>query len=124
MKKIIVVALVAVFCLGALAGCSSAPSPTQVTQNFLDAVKASDSEEIQNSYTNGSFSFEDMTSSEASEEGTQLNEETANALSSKLLEFDYELSNEQINGDTATVDVAITTYPLGDAFFVGAGKRR
>lgn len=116
MKKIIAVALVAVFCLGVLAGCSSAPSPTQVTQNFLDAVKASDSEEIQNSYSNGSFSFEDMTSSEASEEGTQLNEETANALSSKLLEFDYELSNEQINGDTATVDVAITTYPLGDAF--------
>ncbi len=34
----------------------------------------------------------------------------------KMLDFDYELSNEQIDGDKATVDVKITTYSIGDAF--------
>ena len=29
---------------------------------------------------------------------------------------DYEITNEQIDGDTATVDVKITTYTVGDAF--------
>ncbi len=116
MKKLILIAAMAVFCLGVFTGCSSAPSPTEVTDSFLNAVKSQDSETIQSNYAEGSFDFGQVATAEASEEGAQLSEEAANTLTSKLLEFDYELSNEKIDGDTATVDVAITTYPFGDAF--------
>ena len=116
MKKLVVLAAAMALCLNVLSGCSSAPSPTEVTDTFLNAVKSQDMETMQNNYAEGTFDFGQIASSEASEEGAQLSEEATNTLTSKLLEFDYEISNEQINENTATVDVSITTYPFGDAF--------
>ena len=43
-------------------------------------------------------------------------EEATQALIDKVLEFDYEIGEESIDGDTATVELTITTYPLGDIF--------
>ena len=34
----------------------------------------------------------------------------------KVLEFDYQLGEEKIDGDKATVETTITTYPFGEIF--------
>ena len=40
----------------------------------------------------------------------------------KMLDFEYEISNEKINGDKATVDVNIKTYRVGYAIFSFFGE--
>lgn len=127
-----------------LAGCAG-PSPTEVAQQFLDGVKANDTEALQASYSGDADIFGTWEGSivsadsgdETAGDGSTTGDEAAtddstlasddqataeirsavdNDLVPKLREFDYELSNEQIDGDTATVDVKITTYAAGDAF--------
>lgn len=124
LNKVIVAiccALSAFFLAGVLSGCAS-QTPTEATQQFLDGVKANDAESIQEVYSgdpNTIFSFyqEDLSSEEVEGVTSQEVEDAVqNDLLPKLREFDYELSNEQVNGETATVDVKITTYAAGDAF--------
>ena len=43
-------------------------------------------------------------------------EEATQALVDKVLEFDYQLGEEKIDGDKATVETTITTYPFGEIF--------
>ena len=88
MKKKVTILLLA-FCLVFLAACGS-PSPS-------DAKSSPD--EIMDGLGSDGFG----------EEATQ-------ALIDKVLEFDYEIGEESIDGDTATVELTITTYPLGDIF--------
>lgn len=47
---------------------------------------------------------------------TGFGEEATMALVDKVLDFDYELLDEEIDGDTATVKTTITTYPFGEIF--------
>lgn len=111
-----------------LAGCSG-PTPTEVAQQFLDGVKADDAEALQASYSgdpNTLFSSEledvsaeaDAASADAAAEDqatAELQGVIDDELTPKLREFDYEISNEQIDGDMATVDVKMTTYAAGEA---------
>ena len=113
-KKILSIAVVLtlVFSLCACGG----PTPTSTVETFLDAVKAQDVETIKTVYADEDFSFIGEMDLE-SEDNTQ--PETDKVLNEKmlpkLLEFDYVVSNEQINEDKATVDVTVTTYNFGAA---------
>ena len=94
-------------CLTACGG----PTPTETVDSFLTAVKAQDSESIKTIYAEEDFEAFDM--GEDSEDN--LYGDLEETLMTKLLDFEYTLSNEQINEDKATVDVTFKTYELGKA---------
>ena len=120
---IILAILTAIFFLN---GCGSKiPSPTETTDAFLQALKAQDDEAIAGVYADEELDLLDAASdSEEEAEDTEGSEDLNSGLESvyeeqllpKMLDFDYEISNEQINGDKATVDVKFTTYKIGEAF--------
>ncbi|MCQ4638264.1 DUF4878 domain-containing protein [Anaerovorax odorimutans] len=118
MKKIIGIILSMVLVLG-LCACGS-PSPTDVTKDFMEAVKSQNAETLKTVYPDGEIDLlkeaqkKESTDAEKADDALQkiYNEE----MKDKLFDFDYEVSNEKIDGDKATVDVAITTYDLGSAF--------
>ncbi len=102
-----------------LCGCGDkAPTPTETADTFLTAVKAQDTETIKTVYEGDTVDMlssldEEESDTEDSLMGDEYFEKT---LLPKMLDFDYELSNEKIDGDKATVDVKITTYDIGSAF--------
>lgn len=95
MKKLSVLLLV--LCVFFMTACASA-TPSEALKADMEDAK-NNPEEIMG---------------EIGEEG--FGEEAMNALVNKLLEFEYELGEETINDDTATVETTITTYPFGDIF--------
>lgn len=121
MKKIVpivVAALAMCLCLAFLPACSSQPSPSEVTKSALDAFKAQDTETLAKYY---SGNVEDMTSQiEAAansngEEASDAQSALESTMMQKMLDFDYTLGEETIEGDTATVGVSLTTYDMGTA---------
>ena len=119
-KKLLVITLVMTM-LACLCACGSKiPTPTETADTFLTAMKAQDNETLATVYAGGDIDLLDKAaeaddSGEANEDSglTKVYEEQ---MVPKMLDFDYELSNEQIDGDKATVVVKITTYRIGDAF--------
>lgn len=109
MKKIIAVLVVFILSFG-LVSCGE-PSPTDQVDAFLQAIKTQDAESLKTLYAGGDFSILEDTESD-DEKFDKLFEEK---LMPKLLDFDYTLSNEKIKDDKATVDVAFTTYNMGNA---------
>lgn len=100
----------------------STPSPTEVTTAFLQAVKEQNTEDMADLYAEGSWSLSEEAGEEADlEEDDELSQYSMDEVFPKLSEFDYEVLEEKIDGEKATVDVKITTYNLGDTFtaFVG-----
>lgn len=95
MKKTIV--LILALCLVLLTACGSA-SPSDALKADLENAKASPEEII----------------GEMGDEG--FGEKATKALIDKVLEFEYELGKESVNGETATVETTITTYPFGQLF--------
>lgn len=124
MKKIIALILSLTLCFS-LTGCGS-PSPTKITTTFLDAVKAQDAASVEKVYlgdsddVNTSDEIVDEDTSEESE--TEIEQKLGTAMEEKLFAFDYEVSNEVIDGDKATVDVTITTYDMGMATTSALGE--
>lgn len=104
MRKVFSVLMIAVltFCL---CSCSSAPSPTETVDQYLKAYKAKDVETMQTVYSGEAQSFNE---SEFAGYGDLVVE--------KILEFDYAITEEKIDGEKATVKVDLTTYPMGNAF--------
>lgn len=111
--KIAMVAAVLALCMGALTACAG-PAPTQVTKDFFEAVKASDTDKITSTYAGTDNVLGDAVSGTA--DNAELTKVVNETLLPKLKEFDYEISNETIEGDKATVEAKITTYAVGDAF--------
>ena len=95
MKKTLVLLLT--LCLVLLTACAPA-TPTAALKADLESAKSSP-EEIMGEIEEGGF-------------GTEATE----ALINKVLEFEYELGEEAIDGDKATVETTITTYPFGQIF--------
>ena len=119
-KKLLIITLVMAMIV-ALSACGpKIPTPTETADTFLTAIKAKDGETLATVYAGGDLDLLDK-AAEADESG-ETNEDTGltkvyeEQMMPKMLDFDYELSNEQVNGDKATVDVKITTYRIGDAF--------
>ena len=120
MKKILalLISLMMVFSLTACGG----PSPTDVSDNFLTAIKNADNEALAECYVEDEFDLfqeaSDAAESDDEEDGDKEEAEADDALTKvyeenlvpKMLEFEYELSNEKIDGDKATVDVTEKTY--------------
>lgn len=111
-KKIIAIIMSLILVIG-LCSCGG-PTPTETVDSFLTAVQSSDAETIKTVYSGESFDF----SKEISDYDSDVEEVekiATEVLIPKILDFDYELSNEKIEGDKATVDVTLTTYNLGNA---------
>ena len=112
--------------IAVLSGCGpKIPTPTETTDSFLQALKSQDAEAIAGVYDGMDVDLLEAASDSAEDNETDGDSETTDTgleavyeeqMLPKMLDFDYELSNEQIDGDKATVDVKITTYRIGDAF--------
>lgn len=100
----------------AFTGCGT-PSPSDTAKTFLDALKAQDTETMATVYAAKDLDVENGLFGDTSEEDTLLSGESFEKLfMDKILDFDYTITNEKIDGDKATVTVEITTYPMGDTF--------
>ena len=102
-----------------LAGCSSTPGPTETADTFLKALKEQDGEKLAEVFVGGDLDLLKAvadTEDDTETADTGLTKVYEEQMLPKMLDFDYELSNEQIDGDKATVDVKITNYRIGDAF--------
>ncbi len=114
MKKIVTLILAFVICF-ALVSCGS-PSPTDVTDSFLKAVKAQDAEEMAKVYAGDDFKVLDDDGEEKEVLGA-----LEKSIMTKFFDFEYKIANEKIDGDKAKVDVTFKTYKMGNAFtaFIG-----
>ena len=124
-RKLLVITAIMVI-MSVLSGCGpKIPTPTETTDSFLQALKSQDAEAIASVYDGTDVDLLEAASDSAEDNETDVDSETTDTgleavyeeqMLPKMLDFDYELSNEQIDGDKATVDVKITTYRIGDAF--------
>lgn len=98
-----------------------APSPSATADAFLKAVKARNGDAISLVYEGGSYDLTQKTLSgdESGSDITAANETQQvfeESVFPKMLDFDYEIVDEAIDGESATVTVKITTYNFGSAF--------
>ena len=98
MKKIAVVLLALMMCF-ALAACGT-PSPSDAVAAELDVAKDDP----------------DMFADSTAFTDAGLSQEASDILYEKFLDFEYVIGDETIDGENATVEVTIKTYPLGDIF--------
>lgn len=114
MKKIVTLILAFVICF-ALVSCGS-PSPTDVTDSFLKAVKAQDAEEMAKVYAGDDFKVLDDDGEDKEVLGA-----LEKSIMTKFFDFEYKIANEKIDGDKAKVDVTFKAYKMGNAFtaFIG-----
>ena len=85
-----------------------AMSPTDTMDAFLQAFKAKDFEKMQEYYEGEAGDL-----SMLEEEDDEALKDVINVLVDNMLSFEYTIDNEQIDGDSATVDVNFTTYDFG-----------
>lgn len=105
------------FCMVISFCACGSPSPTDTADSFLSAVKTQDQEMLNSVYDSESFNILDSMGEDgiASNETESEDNVFANEMKDKMLDFDYTLSDEKIDGDKATVQVKITTYEFGKA---------
>lgn len=116
------IAVLCALCIG-LAGCGG-PSPTDVTKQAIEAVKAQDTDALAKVYAGDAANIStDMFASTPENEEladssdlTDDQQQVVKDFYSKLLDFDYTVSDEQIDGDSATVKVTVNTYNFGSVF--------
>ena len=113
MKKKIAMCCVLVLAIGILSACGGeSASPTDVANDFLTALQESDEETVNRLYVNDEIEWElELTDEDDLDE---LERELAESLAEKIVAFEFELSNEVIDGNSATVDVKITAYNLSE----------
>lgn len=86
-------------------------SPTLTADAFLKALKAKDLEALEQVYEGDA---KDFSLAEEIEDPVLL--ALTDKAMEKMLDFDYTLGNEQINGNNATVDVLFKTYDFEGIF--------
>lgn len=95
MKKLL--SLVLILCMLLCTACGTS-TPTDALKADMEIAKSSPEEII------------------ADIGKTGFGEDATSALVEKILNFDYEFIEEKIDGNTATVETTITTYPFGEIF--------
>ena len=123
-ERFAVVLLAAALIMSALAvtGCGAKKAndtPSGAVDGFLTAIKESDEEKLKEVYAGDSKGFADLDEKIIGQEGAAasgLSEEALEELKEKILGFDYEIGEEKIDGDKATVKVKIKTYDIGKIF--------
>ncbi|MBQ6389607.1 MAG: hypothetical protein IJH90_08330 [Mogibacterium sp.] len=126
MKKILTLVLLTAMLISLCACGAKAPEqpepaePSATADIFFTALKTQDDETMATVYAGGKLDLlataAQMDNLDKVIEDTGLSAVYEEEMKPKLLDFDYELSNEQIDGDKATVDVKIRTYGMGEAF--------
>lgn len=120
----IAAALVAAcFMCVALAGCSG-PTPTDTVKQAMEAIKAQNTDNLAQVYSGDASSISsemmgsDSTSDSLSDTSdlTDSQKQVYDKLKQMFYDFDYTLSDEQIDGDTATVKVTVKAHDMGSAF--------
>ena len=108
-KRIICIFVMAIVIGSIMCSCGVAKNngPTASVETYIQAFKDNNTEAMDGVY---SGDVEDATTNNNQES------ELEKFLDERIRNFEYECSNEQINGDTATVDVSITTYDWGEAY--------
>ena len=98
-------------------GASSAapePTPSNAVSGMLDALKAQDAEAFAKYYAGEAPESLDIKAElEKDSSFSSMPEEqkaAVMAIGDKVMDFDYSVGNEQVDGDKATVDLTITTY--------------
>lgn len=110
-KRLLILTLVLVL---PLYSCGS-PTPTDVTEEFLTAIKTNDTETLKATYAGDNMDMEGALKRQdidVEDADKLLKEEVI----PKLQSFEYEVSGEKIDGSNATVQVKLKTYGFGKAF--------
>ena len=115
MRKIFSIFLIFVLA-ASLSACGSAPTPKDIAEKYLAAIKAQDEEGI-SALSEGSYSEDELMGTVdlvlgESEEGEEEDEATKK-FKEKVFDFDYTIGEERIDGENAEVDVTIKTYDFG-----------
>ena len=126
MRKIFSIFLIFVLA-ASLSACGSAPTPKDIAEKYLAAIKAQDEEGISalsegseegiSALSEGSYSEDELMGTVdlvlgESEEGEEYDEATKK-FKEKVIDFDYTIGEERIDGENAEVDVTIKTYDFG-----------
>lgn len=99
----------------ALTACKETPdTPEQVAELWFNAIQNQDVEQME-SYYNGDIKIF-IFSSGTIPGMSGLKNDTQAALSDKLSEFTYTLSEPEVSEESATMDVTIKTYSMGQTF--------
>lgn len=119
---IVATAALAVVMVGCSGGASSAapePTPSNAVSGMLDAIKAKDTAGVAKYYAGEISEDADLNAElEKNEQFAALPDDQKALVKSmvdKVLDFDYAVGNEKIDGDKATVDVTFTTYDFGSS---------
>lgn len=112
MKRRILSLLMVFIVTVSLCSCGT-PSPTDTVDKFLNGIKTQNNEEIKGIYADEEFEFANELNEE---DGKELNKVLQEKMFPMLMDFQYTLSNEVIDGNKATVDVTVKTYNFGGAF--------
>lgn len=115
MRKIFSIFLIFVLA-ASLSACGSAPTPKDIVEKYFAAIKAQDEEGI-SALSEGSYSEDELMGTVdlvlgESEEGEEYDEATKK-FKEKVIDFDYTIGEERIDGENAEVDVTIKTYDFG-----------
>jgi hypothetical protein len=116
----LIVALFACLAISlSLMGCQKEASPSEVLGEILTATQNMDSEELAKYGAEQLGSDADsIASGLAGSNGTELSDnqqKMVKAMVSKIVDFEYTLGEEKIDGNTATVEVTFKTYDFSDA---------
>lgn len=124
-KRIISVMLLSALVLLCACGSSSASkpevTPSETVDQFLKGIQDEDQDAIKKVYEENTFDLGAEAWDDDDEEGmdTAMNKVLTDDFYPRLIDFEYKIGEEEINGDEATVKVDITTYKMGDAFVAG-----
>lgn len=115
-RKIFVFIFVIVLSFSAAACGTPPPSPSEVVSEYLEALKAHDEDTIAKLYAGDRDDTAIELDEDEDDEAPFISHVLQDKLQDMLFSFEYAVSNEEIDGDTATVDVKIKTYDFGSIF--------
>ena len=106
-KLVMWIAIAIIVVAGFLVVRNQFKSPSRVTEEFLSAIKKDDIGQLKKVYSGSSSAFSLIEDKAKSDSLTKM-------MIEMLEDFDYQVKNEKVNGNKASVTVTIKTYAMGD----------